>query len=158
MQATDFQDPDAAKRRIFDSFNEIGVTVTHLQAWLGHEGASLTPKEMEELRGTYQAIRDGETTWRDVMEQKSGSGDEPVKPVAGQKLKDAVRANDKPKTTPQTEPADEPLTTARLVDLLNGASDQAGLDAAWEIGQSNGLTDDPSITKLYGERLKAIKK
>ena len=56
------------------------------------------------------------------------------------------------------DPVDAPLTTARLVDLLNGASDQAGLDAAWEIGQSNGLTDDPAITKLYGDRLKSIKK
>lgn len=65
----DARDPDGAKLQLFDEFGKIGVTVAQIKTYLGHEGATLTPKELVDLRGLYSAIRDGETTWRAVMEQ-----------------------------------------------------------------------------------------
>jgi len=74
LQRQDAQDPDAAKRRLFDAFAELGIQAAQLKEYLGHEAATLTPKELTELRGLYSAIRDGESTWRDVMETKDGQG------------------------------------------------------------------------------------
>jgi len=71
----DAQDPDAARRKLFDSFTALGVTVAELKKWLGHDGATVTKKETTDLRALYTAIKDGETTWRAVMEAKFPSAD-----------------------------------------------------------------------------------
>jgi hypothetical protein len=72
----DAKDPNSAKREIFDHFNVIGVTVGNIKEWLGHPGDVLTPKELTDLRALYSAIKDGETTWREVMDDK-------IKPETG---------------------------------------------------------------------------
>lgn len=69
QKKTDAQDPDAARRKLYDAFGEVGVSVKHIVDWLGHAG-DLQPAELEELRGIYTAIRDGDTTWREVMDAK----------------------------------------------------------------------------------------
>ena len=67
----DAQDPDTAKIQLFDAFGAMGVKVSNLKEWLGHDGAALTPKELGELRGIYSALRDGEITWREIMDAKN---------------------------------------------------------------------------------------
>lgn len=67
----DASDPDAAKLQLFDAFGPLGVKVSHIKEWLGHDGEALNPKELAELRGLYAALRDGETTWREIMDAKS---------------------------------------------------------------------------------------
>lgn len=64
----DAEDPDAARRKIFDAFNSVGVPVDQLKLYLGHAADSLTTSEILNLRGLYSAIRDEQTTWREVME------------------------------------------------------------------------------------------
>jgi hypothetical protein len=66
----DANDPDAAKRKLFDAFQAIGVSVDALKQWLQHDGSILQPKELEELRGIYTAIKDGDTTWAEVMDAR----------------------------------------------------------------------------------------
>lgn len=63
-------DPDAAKRKLFDAFSRIGVTVEDIKAYLQHDGGTLDLKERRDLGGIYNAIRDGETTWREVMDAR----------------------------------------------------------------------------------------
>lgn len=70
QENADARDPDGAKLQIFDAFGGIGVTVAQLKKWLGHDGQTLTPKELTDLRGVYSAIKDGETTWAAVMEER----------------------------------------------------------------------------------------
>lgn len=86
QRTTDAEDPDAAKRRLFDSFGAIGVTVEQLKEYLGHDAATLAAKEMSELRSLFSAIRDGEATWREVMDGKDGKGDKPKTPPAPKEL------------------------------------------------------------------------
>jgi hypothetical protein len=74
----DAKDPDAAKRKLFDSFEGLGIGVEQLKKYLGHDGAVLQPKEREELLGIYTAIRDGETTWREVMDAREPAKSEPA--------------------------------------------------------------------------------
>lgn len=69
-QKRDAEDPDAAKRKLLDAFTGLGISVEQIKTYLGHDGATLTPKEREELRGLYAALRDGETTWREIMDAR----------------------------------------------------------------------------------------
>lgn len=65
------KDPDAERRRIVDAFAEIGVTATDLTGYLGHELVKCSPAQIVKLRGIYGAIRDGEATWKSVMDNKA---------------------------------------------------------------------------------------
>lgn len=65
------QDPEAEKKRLIDAFDDMGVRVNDLKAYLGMSDlSSLSPKDLVNLRGVYQAIKDGETNWQEIMEQR----------------------------------------------------------------------------------------
>jgi hypothetical protein len=64
----DAADPDSAKRKLFDAFGALGISPEQIKAYLGGDAATLTPKGLTELRALYAAIRDGEATWREVMD------------------------------------------------------------------------------------------
>jgi hypothetical protein len=65
------EDPDAEKKAIIDAFDDLGVRVTDLKEYLGVENLdTLTPKDLVNLRAVFQALRDGETNWREIMEQR----------------------------------------------------------------------------------------
>lgn len=94
----DAEDPDAAKRRLFDAFAGQGVSADQLKEWLGHKGEILNPKEIQELRGLFQALRDGETSWREIMDARKPAEEpkdekEKTKPTGKPKsLKEAMGA------------------------------------------------------------------
>jgi hypothetical protein len=67
---TDAQDPDTAKRKIYDSFGSVGVGVEQIKQFLGHDGTTLTPKELQTMRTLFTALRDNETTWREIMDTR----------------------------------------------------------------------------------------
>ncbi|MBN1980531.1 MAG: hypothetical protein JW795_03305 [Chitinivibrionales bacterium] len=68
-------DPDSEKRKIFDAFAEIGISVDSLKSYLGNDGSTITPKELTTLRAIYTAIKDGETTWQEVIDEKKPAAD-----------------------------------------------------------------------------------
>jgi hypothetical protein len=92
IRRADAEDPDAAKRKIFDSFATVGVTVDQLKLYLGHDGSTLTPKELQDLRAIYAAIRDGETTWKATIE-----------PVLAERRKAEAAKDDKGSTSGSTK-------------------------------------------------------
>jgi hypothetical protein len=65
------RDPDAERKKIADAFAGIGVKVAELVEYLGHALDSCSPAELVDLRGIYGAIKDGETTWKAVMDNKA---------------------------------------------------------------------------------------
>ncbi|WP_333679923.1 hypothetical protein [Dyella sp.] len=65
------RDPNAERKRIADAFGEIGVKATDLAEFLGHTLDTCSPAELVNLRGIYGAIRDGESSWKSVMENKA---------------------------------------------------------------------------------------
>lgn len=67
----DARDPDAARKAVADAFASIGVTPPMLAQYLGHDLGSVSPVELADLRAVFAAIKDGEASWKDVMEQKS---------------------------------------------------------------------------------------
>lgn len=83
QRARDAKDPDAAKKRLFDSFSKINVSPIQLKAYLGHANPP-SPAELSKLRGIYAAIESGETTWAAVTEETRSD--------AEKKASDAVSA------------------------------------------------------------------
>ena len=71
MAKEDAQNPDMAKNRIIDAFAQIGVQVEQLKEYVGHELSALDPNELQTLRAIYSAIKDGETSWKAVMDDKA---------------------------------------------------------------------------------------
>ena len=128
MAQQDRQDPDAAKHRIIDAFAQLGVSVEALKEFVGHELSALTPNEIQLLRTTYTSIKDGETSWKAVMDdkaEKEANAKEKAKPNAPTSAKKAETKkaepvtekaqtrNDKKSTAPKDQPT---VTDAEVVE------------------------------------------
>ena len=70
LRDRDKKDPDAAKKKLLDAFSEIGVKPKDIQQFLNHSTDAITPAELQDLRGMYAAIRDGEAKWADYVAPK----------------------------------------------------------------------------------------
>ncbi len=64
------KDPLAERKKLVDAFNEIGINAIELAKYLGHPIEQLAPAQIVDLRGIYGAIKDGEATWKTVMDNK----------------------------------------------------------------------------------------
>lgn len=132
----DSADPDAAKRRLFDSFATVGVSVGDLKDYLGHAGETLNPKELQTLRGIYSAIKEGETTWREVMdgkepEQKSRKPEvkkEPAETAVQQAQKDVADSQVRKEST-RKPPADDAPPPSDLFVMFRDQIKECGTTA-----------------------------
>jgi hypothetical protein len=71
------EDPAGARKRLADAFFAVGVMPEQLCAYLDKPSLeAVTEAEIEVLRHLYAGIRDGETTWTAVMEERTGTGTE----------------------------------------------------------------------------------
>lgn len=115
----DAQDPDSAKRKLFDAFGALGVRAEQLKEYLGHDAATLAPKELQDLRALYAAIRDGEATWREVMDQRVAATEGKTASL------DAVRAATAGKKGGKAPPPapDHSKALAELKGDIDGATD-----------------------------------
>jgi hypothetical protein len=73
LRKRDAEEPDAQRKRIADAFWPLGVSPDALAEYLGHPLAQCNPAELAQMRALYTAIKDGETTWALVMEQRAGA-------------------------------------------------------------------------------------
>lgn len=119
LQNAAAKDPDAERKALADGFAAIGVQPRDLAKYLGHDLAQLVPAEMVELRRVYRALRDGESTWKEILEAKIGS-EEPAKPAPDadgetkpqaatkgtKRVLDKLKAKAAPKE-PEAEPAED---------------------------------------------------
>ena len=65
-------DPKDAIRKLMDAFSGIGVSPEALQKYYGNQPlSSISPDQKEELRGLYVAIKEGHTTWGEVMSARA---------------------------------------------------------------------------------------
>lgn len=101
MAKQDAADPDAAKNRLIDAFAQIGVAVEQLKDYVGHELSTLAPNELQTLRAIYSAIKDGETSWKAVMDDKAEKDAEAKQAAKNGKVAAAKAA---PKQVPKKEP------------------------------------------------------
>jgi hypothetical protein len=96
----DAQDPAAAKKRLFDSFAGIGVRPKEIEKYLKHSIDTISPAELQDLRGVYQAIKEGDATWADYVQ--TDELQEPAKPIV---FNDEQKAPRKRRTKEEMEAA-----------------------------------------------------
>lgn len=102
MCREDKEDPEASRKRVLDSFAALGVMPSDLESYLGHGTASCSPAEMQGLREIYAAIRDGQTSWSEVVETKNGD--------SGKAERGKVNLDDiKPGNAEDHKPVDAPV-------------------------------------------------
>lgn len=66
--STDKKDPDAARKRVFDSFDALGIGADALKKYLGHD---VGPLDLPGLRELFTAIKQGEVVWSDLMAESA---------------------------------------------------------------------------------------
>jgi hypothetical protein len=64
------EDPDKQRKALFEKYAAVGVTPEQVKTWLGHDPDTMNAFELRALRGLYNAIKDGEATWKDAMENR----------------------------------------------------------------------------------------
>lgn len=111
------KDPDGERRRLVDAFAAIGVGPSDLREYLGHDLDKVVPAEIDELRGVYTALKDGEvTSWAAVISEKAGrvakaSGEAAAPAPATASAKDKLKRDKAAKAAAASpEPPAEPPT------------------------------------------------
>ena len=87
---SDAEDPDAARKRLLDAFYQQGVSADQIALYLGHDPTALNPAELMELRAVYAALQQGEASWRDILEHKTGEPTDEQANAAEAKKRDAT--------------------------------------------------------------------
>lgn len=78
ISAEDKKAPDATRKKLIDSFGRLNISPADLAAYLGHEIGRCSPAELGSLRALGVAIRDGLTTWAEVIADRTKASDVPT--------------------------------------------------------------------------------
>src|SRR5262245_23150743 len=90
------KDPDAARRKILDSFATLNVPPSELRAFIGHDLATCSPAEITKLRDTYSAIVSGEHTWSEFYRPEPAESPTPASTKTGvEGLKEKLKSEAK---------------------------------------------------------------
>lgn len=128
------KDPEGFKRRIIDAFAALNILPAMLEEYLRHPLAICTPAELDDLRGLHAALKEGRTTWTEVMapvedeaqpaksetEKSSGTSLD----AAAEKLASKTAQKAGPKDQPANPDADDP-GDGQLEGALKASLDQA---------------------------------
>lgn len=162
QERADAEDPDAAKRKLFDAFGGIGVRAEQLKEYLGHDAATLAPSELKDLRALYSAIRDGEATWREAMDAKAG-GEGAMTPGAttlkgitekAAATKAASRASKQTPVANEFEQSGPSITT--LMNQMLSASTGDEIDMILDSGRDLSAEDAQALREAAAERRDVI--
>lgn len=128
LEREDKADPDAAKKKLLDAFVSVGVSVTQLKDYIGHDLNILNPQELSDLRNIFTALRDGETNWREVMD--------------GRTVAEAEAGQQKPAAKEQQQPAAAATRTDSVLNKVKAAKiNQAQVTRFHTIASKASMTD-----------------
>jgi hypothetical protein len=91
MADQDAKDPAAGRKKLIDSFATLGVKPKDLESYLGHDLDQTNPHELVDLRAIYQAIKDGETTWKDIVTVEAEADPDKKLKSKADKVKDKLK-------------------------------------------------------------------
>jgi hypothetical protein len=82
------QDPIAVRKRLLDSYAELGVSSEDVKTIIGKSDLSLlTEADLKKLRETYVALRDGEVTLDELLPKNGANKQEPGKTTLADRVK-----------------------------------------------------------------------
>lgn len=132
QEKADKTDPDAAKKRLMDAFDDIGIRVPDLKSFLGIDSLdSMQPSDLKQLREIFTAIREGETNWREVMEQREaarGKKSEGEASAKTQSLTEKVRQKAAKASAPVAEANPEEKSVAEAWRILGWTEEKGTAD------------------------------
>lgn len=121
IASKDAKNPALARNQLLDAFALLGVTPRQVAEYLDRESAEvITPAEVARMRPIHNALKQGETTWKDICEAKPSA--KPVTVAPPLPIKPAAPA-------PQAQPAvaAAPTTSAEPVELFDVIVDELGM-------------------------------
>ena len=130
-------DPEGARKKIADAFFSIAVKVSDLKEYLGCDLDGASPDQIQELRDIYAAIKDGETTWKAVME-----------------LKRDAESSEAPEGN-AAKKADE--SAGKLAEMIGRAETVDALQALAAQVKKAGPKHRAGLTELFDARMQALK-
>lgn len=114
------KDPSGERKRVIDLFAEVGVMPAALAAYIGHELGTLLPAELAVLRRVYSAIKDNETTWKEVIgadaEAPAEGQEKPKKATFADRVKRATETAKEKKAKAPAAAGSEPKATDAKAD------------------------------------------
>lgn len=126
----DAADPQRAVKSVADGFMKLNIEPAQLAEYLGDDLSRASPAQIAKLRQVFTAVKDGETTWFDLMEAK--------------------RAADKPDDSQQAPaPAEGTSRGKALGDRIKGKFKDKLPEPAQEPAQPE---DAPEDSDNYHER------
>lgn len=149
-------DPTAARKKVIDAFATLNLLPSDLVNYLGITLDKASPKQIEELRGLYTAIKDGEITFEEAMRLKyepeggdaprTGEPQKTTEQVATDKIA-GLKGEQQPTTTAPKQEQPQPTTTQQQpTTTQQPAGEQQGLltpDQQTTTTRGNAATSDP---------------
>lgn len=84
-------DPAAAKNAVVDNFAKINIMPNQLAEYLGHAMDTVSPGEIMDLRQIFNSIKEGHTTWAEIMDSKKPEGKGPETAAMGDVIEEIPR-------------------------------------------------------------------
>ena len=100
----DAKDPGAALKRLARAFADVGVPVVELEKLLGHSIETVSPAEIERLRGIYTAISDGVASWSEILDVETTAppkGEDDPNATLRKKLQSQLKPKTQRKSAPK---------------------------------------------------------
>jgi hypothetical protein len=107
MQKGDAQDPEAARKKLLDAFASVGVKPADLKAYVGADLEHIDAATRQELRDLFTALKEGATSWPEVMEARVGEKKVDVS-AAPKSLDEMTKARKAKKEAAPADDAPEP--------------------------------------------------
>ena len=109
-------DPEAERKAIADAFASLGVLPMNLKAYLGCELNQVSPGDLVELRKLFVALREGNTTWREVMAEREAPPDKNAPGIENLKAKLQRRTGKQKEEPVKTIPTFDDWSQAETFD------------------------------------------
>lgn len=145
------KDPDGFKRKVLDAFATLNVMPPQLEEYLGHPLGNATPAELTDLRELYTAIKEGRTTWAEIMSEATDepTTKEPQAPItttaqATESLRARAEAAAK---TPPPAPAADPRPPAPIAEVASTVEEAVGAPPKSKAKKAEDL--DPTQSPLF---------
>lgn len=127
----DQADPKAAVKKIVDAFSGLGVGVVELEKFLDHSLETVTPSEIQSLRGVFTSIKDGDSNWHEVLAAE----------LEGRKPKDKVVDDKKPEASEGAQGGDAATTPASPADKAKAKAAAQGQKMTPDSNKPGGTLD-----------------
>lgn len=95
----DAKDPSEARKQVIDALAFFGITPQDIADYLGHPSEKMSPAEIRQLNRFYTSIREGSTTWEDIIavrrEERTAAAEARAAGAKIESLREAIPAMQK---------------------------------------------------------------